>query len=412
MREKLWTKDFTIITLGSFVSMIGNALASFAMSLFVLDYTGKTFYYAVYLFLYTFPQIVAPVIAGPLMDRFSRRRTIFFLDFATAAIYTLLGLAVLFDFMSFPLFGFAVFVSGTIYSSYVVAYESFFPLLITKGNYAKGYSIASVLETLSQVMVVVSTLIYKSVGLFPIMAMNAGCFLVAALFEMNISDVEKERGIIGNTNAGTYSVKKYIGDFKEGTKYLLSEKGLLYITLYFIIIFFVNGGVQVLTLPWFRSHFADGEFVYMSVWGFMVLGRAIGGMIHYAVKLPVNKKFAIALFVYLTIDVIEGVYLFLPLVLMRILTFLDGILGVTSYNIRLSATQSYVPNEKKGRFNGVFLTLTTIGTLSGQLVAGSLSEILETRMLILLIMSVGILFGILIFARNRKVIAPIYNRQA
>lgn len=33
MKRQLWTKDFTIITLGSVVSIFGNALAGFAMSL-------------------------------------------------------------------------------------------------------------------------------------------------------------------------------------------------------------------------------------------------------------------------------------------------------------------------------------------------------------------------------------------
>ena len=33
MQNKLWTKDFTTITLGSVVSMMGNSIAGFAMSL-------------------------------------------------------------------------------------------------------------------------------------------------------------------------------------------------------------------------------------------------------------------------------------------------------------------------------------------------------------------------------------------
>ena len=37
----LWTRDFTIITLGSVVSMLGNALSGFAMSLMVLDKIGR-----------------------------------------------------------------------------------------------------------------------------------------------------------------------------------------------------------------------------------------------------------------------------------------------------------------------------------------------------------------------------------
>lgn len=44
---------------------------------------------------------------------------------------------------------------------------------------------------------------------------------------------------------------------------------------------------------------------------------------------------------------------------------LTGILGVTSYTIRISATQSYVPDEKKGRFNGAFNMLNTVGSFTG-----------------------------------------------
>ena len=49
--NRLWTKDYTIITIGSVVSMLGNSMAGFAMSLFVLDYTQSPLYYAIYMFL-------------------------------------------------------------------------------------------------------------------------------------------------------------------------------------------------------------------------------------------------------------------------------------------------------------------------------------------------------------------------
>lgn len=62
--NRLWTKDYTIITIGSVVSMLGNSMAGFAMSLFVLDYTQSPLYYAIYMFLYTLPQIAAPCLPG------------------------------------------------------------------------------------------------------------------------------------------------------------------------------------------------------------------------------------------------------------------------------------------------------------------------------------------------------------
>ncbi len=42
-KQRLWTRDFTIITLGTVVSMLGNAVSGFAISLLVLDYTGSVF---------------------------------------------------------------------------------------------------------------------------------------------------------------------------------------------------------------------------------------------------------------------------------------------------------------------------------------------------------------------------------
>ena len=56
-KPRLWTRDFTIITLGTVVSMLGNAVSGFAISLLVLDYTGSVFLYTLYMvcLLYTSP---------------------------------------------------------------------------------------------------------------------------------------------------------------------------------------------------------------------------------------------------------------------------------------------------------------------------------------------------------------------
>ena len=143
-----------------------------------------------------------------------------------------------------------------------------------------------------------------------------------------------------------------------------------------------GGASEVITLPWFKGNFDNGEYTYMFVWVFMVIGRVIGGIINYRVKLPVAKKFSIALIVYIVSSSLEGAYLYTPITIMQIMCFLIGILSATSYNIRISSTQSYVPDERKGRFNGAFLMLNTIGMLIGELTAGLLSEVVPLRLLL------------------------------
>ena len=154
----LWTRDFTIITIGSVVSMFGNALSGFAMSLMVLDISDSTLLYAIYIAMFTLPQLIMPVVSGALLDRFSRKKTIYTLDFISAALYLLMAGVLSAGWFSFPVFAVYCFILGAIQSMYMVAYESFYPLLIREGNFQKAYSIASVLETLSAVRVPVAVL--------------------------------------------------------------------------------------------------------------------------------------------------------------------------------------------------------------------------------------------------------------
>ena len=405
----LWTRDFKIITLGSVISMFGNAMAGFAVSLFVLDYTDTPFYYALYVFLYTLPQLAAPLIAGPLMDRFSRRKTIYSLDFLSAGIYLLMGLVIHLGLFRFWLLAVLTLVIGTINSTYQVAYESFYPLLITEGNYSRAYSIAGTLETLSAVMIPVSLFLYKQFGLAPLLLVNGLCFLGAALCETRIRDVEKERGL---ADAKNYSLSAYWNDAKDGVRYLWSEKGLLCVTLYFVFSAFAGGAEGVITLPYFKGTFENGEWLYMTVWGFSVAGRAIGGLLQYKIKYPAAIKYGLALAVYGVIDVLAGSYLFLPLGGMRIACFLVGLLGVTSYTIRASATQSYVPDERKGRFNGAFIMLTTSGSLLGELLAGACTAFLPMRTVLALFMGITLVAALVIVGGGKKHVKPLYNREA
>ena len=406
-KKPLWTRDFTTITLGSIVSMLGGSMAGFAVSLFVLDYTGSPAYYALYIFLHTLPQIAAPLLAGPLMDKFSRRRTIYILDFCSSALYLLVALLVMTDNFSFGILAVMTLTVGTIDSVYRVAFESFFPMLISEGNYSKAYSVSSTLSELTLVMIPIATFLYKAFGITPLLFANSACFLIAALFEVRVSDVEK----LGS-GGEKYDARKYLNDTKEGFRYLFSEKGLLCVAMYFLFSSFGGGAGSVITLPWFREAFDNGEYVYMSVWGFSVLGRAIGGMLHYKWKLPAEKKFAIALTVYITIDLLEGTYLYTPLGVMRLACFLIGILGVTSYTIRISATQAYVPNEMRGRFNGAFAMLDTTGALLGEAAAGATLNFLPMRPTLSVFMGFVAAMAVIFIYGGREHIKRIYNTQA
>ena len=408
----LWTRDFTIITLGSVVSMLGNALSGFAMSLMVLDISKSTLLYAIYIAMYTLPQLFMPILSGAILDRFSRKKTIYSLDFLSAFLYALMAVILATGWFSFPLFAAYCFILGSIQSTYMVAYESFYPLLISEGNFQKAYSIASVLETLAAVMVPVSAFLYRQIGLSPLLAINALCFLIAAIMETQIRSDEAYLETQKETRqAELKASKQMLRDIRDGFAYLKSEKGLLAIAVYFAFSAVCGGISTVIVLPWFKSVYDNGEYLYMLVWGMALVGRALGGLVHYRFTIPPKYRYRTALTVYITISVLEGIYLFTPIPVMMALCFLIGIGGITSFTIRISATQSYVPDERKGRFNGAFNMISTAGALLGEMLAGGLTLVMPERVVLLAAMLICALAAIVFIGGGREHVAYIYNRS-
>ena len=405
MDHKLWTRDFTIITIGSAVSLLGNAIAGFATSLLVLDYTDSTFLYALYVVVFNLPFLVVPLAAGPLLDRFSRKKAIYLLDFFSAGLYALIFLLLRGGHFNYVFFLLLSLLEGCVASVYSVAYDSFYPNLVSEGNMSKAYSISSLLYPLSALMTPVVAVVYEEVGIEPLFLVNAGCFFLAACFEKSIRTQEKHV----DTSGERMSLQKFRRDFRDGLDYLKAERGLFIIAVYFCISN-LAGGFDMVTLPYFREEPSLGVLMYSYVMGFGVAGRFVGGIVHYKFKYPVSKRFAIALFVYVTLNLLYGSYLFLPVSVMMLFMFLAGLLGVTSYNIRISATQSYIPDSHRGRFHGIFSVITTVGSLSGQLIAGALGEVLPARTVVVAFNVVGLL-GCAVMYLGRGHVKLIYNRE-
>ncbi len=407
----LWTRDFTILTVGSVVSMFGNAMTGFAMSLMVLDLSKSTMLYAIYIAMYTLPQLIMPILSGAFLDRRSRKKTIYTLDFISAGLYLLLAGLLATGWFSFPVFAVYCFILGSIQSIYFTAYDSFYPLLISEGNYQKAYSIASVLETMSAVMVPVSTFLYHRVGLAPLMAANGVCFFAAAVIETRIrAEEDYIEAQKANVLEGAGKVRQMLADVREGFAYLAGEKGLLAVAVYFGVLAVTGGASNVITLPWFKNTYPNGEYIYMLVWGGALVGRALGGAIHYRLSIRAQLRYRVALSVYLLTALLEGFYLFCPLPVMALMCFGTGIFGVTSYTIRISATQSYVPDEKKGRFNGAFNMLSTLGALVGEMAGGALATRFNERIILMWFMLGQVVACLLIIGGAKRHVEKVYNR--
>lgn len=416
-QKTLWTYDFTVITIGSVISMVGGQLSGFAISLVVLDHTGSTFLYTLFNVCFQLPMLVCPVLAGPYLDRMSRKKVIYTLDFISSGLFFGLFLLLRQGWFNYPLMLLGAMAMGGIFGVYNVAYESFYPNLITEGNFRKAYSVSSMIWPLAAMSTPLAAALYNRLGsASPIFALNALCFFTAACFERTIRHRETHMENAAPAD-GLGVLARFGRDLREGMDYIRGEKGLLCISTYFMIAS-IAWAADNLQLPFFKNHPENfsawpvaAVTLYAIVSNFNVVGRLAGALLQYRIPMPRERKFDIALAIYVMTNVLGCMVLFLPVPLMVLGFFTNGILGVTSYTIRTAATQAYVPDGKRARFNGVFGMMMSLGSIVGNLSAGALAERFSERAVIAGMNLAGLYMIYIFIYRGRESVKRIYNQD-
>ncbi|MEG1711435.1 MAG: MFS transporter, partial [Clostridia bacterium] len=295
------------------------------------------------------------------------------------------------------------------------------------GNYSKAYSIGSLLYPIANViMVPVAGFIYSSVGPVPLFAGATVLFLITAIVETQIKAHEPHLDMSNEelSNRPKLSASKQFAiDLKTGIDYLKKEKGLFTITAYFFCTMGASAVMSTLFLPYTQSHLEifkfeifeksvvwDATILYSLIMAANTLGRIIGGVFHYKRKIKPEKKFNTALFVYIALSFLDGAVLFMPTwYFMALLQLVSGALAVTSFNIRISATQNYVPDNIRARFNATFQLLNAVGMIIGQLIGGALGEIFDPRFIVMFSMVFNLIAIFAIMYSRRKYVKAIYN---
>ena len=73
MKEKLFTRNFTLLILGQVSSLIGNYSLKFALSMYILEQTGSASVFAGITAVSMLPMILFSPFGGILADRADRR---------------------------------------------------------------------------------------------------------------------------------------------------------------------------------------------------------------------------------------------------------------------------------------------------------------------------------------------------
>lgn len=185
-KEKLFTRNFTLLILGQVSSLTGNYTLKFALSMYVLEQTGLASIFAGMLAAALLPTVLLSPFGGILADRTNRKHIMVALD-------ALSGLSVLAAGLLLPL-GRELWVIGAllVLLSVLAAFESptvqaCVPQMVSPQNLVQGNAVVSQVSAVTSLATpFLGSLFYTAFGIGPVFAAAGVCFWLTALLECMI----------------------------------------------------------------------------------------------------------------------------------------------------------------------------------------------------------------------------------
>ncbi len=186
MKQKLFSRDFTLVVIGQIISLFGNAALRFALPLYLLNQTGSSALYGTVMACAFIPSILLSPVGGMVADRVNKRNVMVILDFFTAAlvlVFCLLmdgaDLVMLLTATLMILYGIA--------GAYQPSVQASIPVLVGADRMMEANSIVNMISSFSALLgPVLGGIVYSAYGLKPVLLVCTLCFVFSAVMEIFI----------------------------------------------------------------------------------------------------------------------------------------------------------------------------------------------------------------------------------
>ncbi len=407
MKNDLWTRDFTLITVATIMGAAGAIAGNFALSFLVYDETGSTLASALIIAINFVPGFVVPLVASPFMDALPRKPFLVAGDAVNGVLYLLMGLYLNSRGFTYTLYLLFSLLLSSLSAFDQLAYNSLFPKLIPPGCMDKGYTVSSMVYPVMQVvMAPVAALLMDLIGVGNILLLQGGLSIAAALTESRIRTEEERRAY------SRFSLRGYFADLKEAADYLRQERGMLNIFAYMAVTNGVASGYAPIFVAFFSSTPGLSATMYSLFAVAEFAGRTLGGVLRYATKMPKEKRFGFAFAVYQVYETMDMLLLWLPYPLMLANRAIAGFLGINSATLRLAAVQSTLPDRLRARVNAFESVLYSAAFSVLSLAVGALGEVMDLRLCVTLCAFASLIICWMTIWRRRREIRAMYENAA
>ena len=227
-------KNFIIIVIGQIISLFGNAIQRFSMSLYLLEFTGSTATFANILAISTIPYILFAPIAGMLSDRVNKKKIMVYLDFFCSFLIGGYAIILLNGRDHEVIVAIVMFMLSICFTLYGPAVTSSIPQIVEEDKLTSANGVINQVGSIVNFAgPILAGVLYGIVGIKAIVIINAISFFASAIMELFLDipdlvvneDVESNNVVTLEKNIVTTEVAVSALDIKESAKVtIISEK--------------------------------------------------------------------------------------------------------------------------------------------------------------------------------------------
>lgn len=416
MKQKLFSKDFTLVVIGQIISLFGNAAIRFALPLYLLNLSGSSALYGTVTACAFIPAILLSPVGGIIADRANKRNIMVVLDFMTAVIILIFSLLMNYVNIILLLVITLMLLYG-IAGAYQPSVQASIPLLMSQENYMRANSIINTISSFSSLMgPILGGILYSIYGIKPILWICIICFFFSAIMEIFIHIPFQKQKIHNNI------FKTIRSDFAESIRFIRKEKPVLGKGMYVVcgINLFLSAMI-IVALPYLITEVLPLEKAWANtLYGFAQGALAAGGLTGgicsgiFANKLSIKKAGYILIFC--TVCVFPmGLALmvlssgFINYLIITICCFIIMVFSTIFTVQMMSFIQTETPPNFIGKVISVILTVSMCAQPLGNALYGILFEICDGFEYIVIL--IAGCFSLIIALRTKHIFLNLKERN-
>lgn len=375
--QKLFHKDFTLMVIGQIISIFGNQILCFALSLYILDLTNSASMFATILVVSKIPTILLSMIGGIAADRLPRKSIMVVLDFFTS--FCILCFTLTMHRLDIVLLtGAFMILLSVIQAFYQPSVSASIPSITAKENLTSANSVTTGINAVASLAApALGGMLYGFFGITQILWLAMICFFLSALLELFLTiPFTKQK-------SEQRLLPMLVNDFKEALQFITRRQPIIMkLSMTVIGLNFLISALIAVGLPYIiKIQLGLSSQLYGLLESALAIGMMIGALLAMKLKdhITIRNSYipmGIGIMSMSLVGFAILTYAYpMPSYIVIMLAVLIGMSGISIFNIVSQAyMQSKTPSELLGKVTSFIVTITQCALPLGQAMFGMLFD--------------------------------------